>query len=275
MKTEFRRVLIRSTFPVLVPLLVLFASVLYFPFPCVAVDSPTASPAEASPSIAPPPDSAPDEGPEAASASEESEETIPDPLEPMNRAFFHFNDKLYFWALKPIARGYKAVLPEDLRIGVRNFYSNLTTPIRLVNCLLQAKWKSAGNEIFRFALNSTLGLAGFLDPAKKEVKVEKTEADFGQTLGIWGVGPACYLNWPILGPSNVRDTVGFAGDLLLDPRTYTFSKPIFAVLRPIEIINNTSLTIGQYESLKKAALDPYIAIREAYQQHRRHQIQGK
>jgi phospholipid-binding lipoprotein MlaA len=207
--------------------------------------------------------------------TEEPEQTIPDPIEPVNRAFFQVNDKLYFWILKPVAKGYKAVLPEDARLGVRNFYSNLTAPVRLANCLLQVKFKCVGNETVRFLLNSTLGLAGFLDPAKKELKIEKTEADFGQTLGIWGLGPAFYINWPLLGPSNLRDTFGFIGDFFLDPRTYLFNKPIFAILRPIEIINDTSLSIGQYEELRKAALDPYIAVREAYTQYRQGRIKAR
>jgi phospholipid-binding lipoprotein MlaA len=197
---------------------------------------------------------------------------IADPLEPVNRAFFHFNDKLYFWVLKPIATGYKAVIPEDGRVGVQNFFSNLTTPVRLVNCLLQAKLKGAGNEAVRFFLNSTLGMAGFLDPAKKELKIGKQEADFGQTLGVWGMGPAFYINWPILGPSTLRETVGYVGDVFLDPRTYLPNRPIFYVVRPIELVNNTSLTLGEYENLKKAALDPYIALREAYHQYRQNKI---
>jgi phospholipid-binding lipoprotein MlaA len=203
---------------------------------------------------------------------EEPVGAIADPLEPINRAFFHFNDKLYFWVFKPVATGYKAVIPEDGRIGVHNFFSNLTTPVRLVNCLLQAKFKGAGNETVRFLLNTTLGMAGFLDLAKKELRIEKQEADFGQTLGIWGIGPAFYIDWPILGPSNVRDTVGYVGDLFLDPRTYIFTRPIFYVVRPIELVNEASLTLGEYENLKKAALDPYIALREAYHQYRRNKI---
>jgi phospholipid-binding lipoprotein MlaA len=119
----------------------------------------------------------------------------------MNRASFKFNDKLYFWVLKPIATGYKAVLPEDLRIGIRNFFSNLATPVRLANCMLQARLKCAGNETTRFFMNTVFGLAGFLDPAGKELKIEKEETDFGQTLGVWGLGASFYLNWPILGPS--------------------------------------------------------------------------
>ena len=214
------------------------------------------------------------------SEPEEPAATIADPLEPVNRAFFRFNDKLYFWVLKPVATGYKAVIPEDGRIGVRNFFSNVTTPVRLVNCLLQAKFKGAGNETVRFALNTTLGIAGFFDPAKKTFKIEKQDRDFGQTLGIWGMGPAFYIDWPILGPSNVRDTVGYVGDLFFDPRTYLAYYFVIAEIVntgtwALDKINEASLTLGEYESLKKAVLDPYIAVREAYVQYRQHKIRNR
>jgi phospholipid-binding lipoprotein MlaA len=207
---------------------------------------------------------------------EESVEAIADPLEPVNRALFQFNDKLYFWVLKPVASGYKAIIPEDGRVGVRNFFSNLTTPIRLVNCLLQTKFKAAGNETVRFLLNTGLGLAGFLDPAKKELKIEKQEADLGQTLGLWGIGPAFYIHWPILGPSSLRDSVGYVGDLFLDPQTYLITSiPINLAVRSYDQMNETSLTLGNYEDFKKAALDPYIALKDAYHQYRQNKIRGK
>jgi phospholipid-binding lipoprotein MlaA len=208
------------------------------------------------------------------SPSEASEETIADPIEPVNRAFFHFNDKLYFWVLKPIATGYKTITPEDGRVGVRNFFSNFTTPVRLVNCLLQARFKGAGNETLRFLINTTYGFVGFLDTAKKEFKIEKQEADFGQTLGVWGMGPAFYINWPILGPSTLRETVGYVGDTFLDVRTYLPSRFLIVNVSAwaLDKVNETSLTLGEYESLKKAALDPYIAVREAYYQYRQNKI---
>ena len=208
------------------------------------------------------------------SQPEEGAETIADPFEPVNRVFFVFNDKLYFWVFKPVATGYKAVVPEDGRIGIRNFFSNLKTPVRLVNCLLQAKFKSAGNETVRFFINTTCGMVGVLDPAKKEFKIEKVEADFGQTLGIWGMGPIFYLNWPVLGPSTVRETVGYIGDAFLDHRTYLPSRFLIvnASAWVLDKVNETSLALGEYEDLKKAALDPYIALREAYFQYRQNKI---
>ena len=222
-------------------------------------------------------ESEPPEDASAEPASEPSAETIPDPIEPVNRAFFHFNDKLYFWVLKPVATGYKAIIPEDGRLAVQNFFSNLTTPVRLVNCLLQAKFKCAGNETARFVINMFFGVAGLLDPAKKYFEIEKQEADFGQTLGIWGMAPVFYLDLPILGPLNLRDGLGFAVDTALNPQTYLAI--YFVVVGYVntggwvlEKINEASLTLGEYESLKKAALDPYIAVREAYHQYRQDKI---
>lgn len=207
--------------------------------------------------------------------SKEQPDTLADPLEPVNRIFFHVNDKLYFWVFKPIASGYRVVVPEDVRLGVKNAFSNLTTPVRLVNCLLQANFKGAGNETIRFLLNSTLGLAGFLDPAKTELRIEKQDEDFGQTLGLWGIGPGFYIEWPFLGASSLRDTVGFIGDLFLDPRTYVFNRPIFYVVRPYELVNEISLRIGEYEDFKRAVIDPYIAKRDAYHQHRIYKVKER
>lgn len=203
-------------------------------------------------------------------------DTIADPLEPVNRIFFQVNDRLYFWALKPLASGYKAVVPEDLRKGVKQFFSNLTTPVRLVNCLLQANFKGAGNETLRFLLNSTLGLGGLLDPAKTELEIEKRDEDFGQTLGVWGIGPILYIEWPVLGASSLRDTFGYAGDLLLDPKTYLIqSVPVSLAVRTYDQINETSFRLGEYEDFKRNTLDPYLAKREVYYQNRKHKIKNR
>ncbi len=123
-----------------------------------------------------------------------AEETFPvgiaDPLEPLNRAFYHFNDKLYFWLMKPLASGYKAVTPEKVRVGVKNIFYNLAFPIRFVNCLLQGKGKEACDEFVRFFTNSTIGMGGFLDVASSKLELKKYEEDLGQTLGSDGAGPA-------------------------------------------------------------------------------------
>jgi len=208
---------------------------------------------------------------------EEVIETIPDPIEPVNRAFFTFNDRLYFWVLKPVASGYKTVAPEVVRVCVRNFFSHVTTPIRLANCLLQADMKCAGIETARFFLNTAIGFAGFFDSAKTGFNLERQDRDFGQTLGIWGMEPVFYIDLPILGPSSLRDGLGYAVDLSLDPRTYfAFYFAAVGYVNTggwiLDKINEASLSLGEYEELKRAALDPYIALREAYHQYRQSKI---
>jgi phospholipid-binding lipoprotein MlaA len=211
--------------------------------------------------------------PVAGETTDEFEEGIPDPFEPLNRAAFQFNDKLYFWILKPVATVYKAAVPQGLRIWLRNFFYNLEAPIRVANCLLQGKLTGAGNETARFFLNTTLGFFGCVDQAKDKFGIETQDEDLGQTLGFWGMKPVFYLEVPILGPFSFRDGIGFVGDLFLDPRTYIFAGyPVMYVVRPVEIVNNTSLTLGEYEELKNAAIDPYVSVRDAYFQYRENKI---
>ena len=204
---------------------------------------------------------------------EEPLKTIADPFEPINRAFFGFNDRLYFWVLKPVATGYTKFMPEAGRIGVRNFFSNLATPIRFANCVLQFKFKRAGIETFRFVINSTIGMLGFVDVAKKEWDLNRQQEDFGQTLGFYGIGPVFYVNWPLLGPSSVRDSAGFIADRYLDPWVYVVDSVVgWATAAGYNRLNETSLSIGEYEAMKRAALDPYVAVRDAYHQFRESKV---
>ncbi|MDY6880676.1 MAG: VacJ family lipoprotein [Desulfatiglans sp.] len=214
-----------------------------------------------------------DEEPDFDDWDEEESDAIADPLEPINRVFFHFNDKLYFWVLKPVATGYKTVAPERVRIGVRNFFRNLLMPVRAVNCLLQGKVDGLGSEIGRFMINSTVGVLGFMDPAEKWCHLGAMEEDFGQTLGFFGLGPGIYINWPILGPSSLRDSVGIAGDSFLNPINYMVEPTKYSLAtKGYEQVNKTSLSIGNYESVKEAALDPYVSLRDAYHQYRTNKI---
>lgn len=198
--------------------------------------------------------------------------SISDPLEPWNRAMFHVNDKLITWILKPISTGYGAIVPQPMRRGVRNFFDNLGFPIRFVNCLLQAKFKGAGTELARFTVNSTVGLAGFLDVAKKDFGLVEREEDFGQTLGVYGLGPGFYIYWPILGPSSLTGTVGLVGDGFLDPLNY-FSETKYTIgAKAYDRINDASLRLEDYEDYKDAAVDPYIFFRDAYYQNQQKKI---
>ena len=206
---------------------------------------------------------------------EEEAATIPDPLEPFNRAMFVFNDKLYFWVLKPVAQGYKKVVPEAPRVGVKNFFRNLSFPIRFVSSLLQADFRGAAAEVGRFAVNTVWGVGGLLDPASsKQLNIPKNDADLGQTLGIYGLGQGFYIVLPILGPYSARDSIGIAGDYYLYPVSYITPWYDELAVRTYEEVNATSLRIGDYEFIKEAAIDPYVALRDAYSQYRQKKVEG-
>jgi phospholipid-binding lipoprotein MlaA len=198
---------------------------------------------------------------------------VADPLYIWNKGMFHFNDKLYFWLIKPLAKGYKAVTPYIFRESVRNFFYNLVTPIRLVNCLLQGKGKAAASEFTKFVINTTIGLLGIGNPASQypELYVPDDE-DLGQTLAKYGIGNGFYIVWPIFGPSTLRDSIGLFGDSILYPVNYV--KPVETELgiRGVDLVNQSSFHIGEYEALKEASVDPYVAIRNSYLQFREKKI---
>ena len=180
-----------------------------------------------------------------------------------------FNDKFYFWLLKPAAQGYKTVVPEVARISVNNFFFNLEFPTRFVNFLLQADLRGSAIELGRFGVNTTIGIAGFFDPASGKVfNLPKQDTDLGLTLASYRIGQGFYIDWPILGPSSPRDTLGMAGDYFLDPISYVPSWYVSIGIRAYEDVNAASLAIGDYESLKEAAIDPYVALKDAYVQYR-------
>jgi phospholipid-binding lipoprotein MlaA len=199
----------------------------------------------------------------------EDVEVIADPLEPLNRIFFRFNDKLYYWVLKPVAKGYTAITAEDVRIAIRNFFNNLKTPTRAVNSLLQGQVKDSAVEVARFVINSTLGFLGFADFAKDSFDLRSTREDTGQTFGYYGAGGGFYINWPVLGPSNLRDSIGRIGDVYLHPFQYLdVDDEILIGARVLDRVNQTALTLGDYELFTETALDPYAAVKDAYQQYR-------
>lgn len=212
-----------------------------------------------------------------------------DPFSGYNRAMTGINDKLYFWVLKPVAKGYRWIMPEFARRGINNFFKNLYYPVRFVNNVLQLKLKNAGEETVRFAANSTIGVLGLWDPAKVWFGLEAHPEDFGQTLGYWGVGPGPHIVLPVLGPSNLRDTLALAPSwVYLDPVNNLSmvddwldldsiedieTAEIKAGILVFEEVNYTSLHIGEYESLKKDALDFYPFMRDLYEQNRQKEIE--
>jgi len=180
---------------------------------------------------------------------------------------------IYFWVAKPVAQTYKGLVPEPARIGIRNFFHNLATPVRFVNCLLQGKGDSANTELRRFVVNTTEGILGFGDPAKDKWGLEPTEEDLGQTLAKCGLGNGIYIVWPLFGPSTLRDSVGMVGDQFLNPTRYVEPTETSIAISAGKITNESSFHIGEYEEFKSAAVEPYVAMREAYIQYRNKKIQ--
>ncbi len=197
-----------------------------------------------------------------------------DPLEPFNRLMFGFNDIVYFYLAKPVARGWRFVAPEPLRVSVRNVFDNLKAPVRMVNAGLQGKFSTAGTEFKRFMTNSTLGIGGMFDPAKEHFNLQPTIEDTGQTLGFYGMGPGPYLVLPLLGPSSIRDSIGAVADTNLDLTWYIwgYEKSAhnydYVGARAFEAINFLSIDKDTYEGIKRDALDPYLFTRDAYLQFR-------
>ena len=207
-----------------------------------------------------------------AEPGEEPLYTVADPLEKLNRLTFYVNDKLYFWLLKPVAVGYRAVFPAPVRTGVNNFFNNLTAPVRLVNTILQGKGQAAEAELAKFLYNTTAGVLGFGNPAKEHATLNPDSEDLGQTLATYGLGDGFFLMLPLLGPSTLRDSAGLLGDGFLTPTSYIQPMEASLALRGYNVINKTSFRIGDYEALKRAALDPYEATRNAYLQFRQVRI---
>jgi len=197
---------------------------------------------------------------------------IADPLEPVNRLLFGINDALYFWVAKPVTETYEGLMPMPARIGIRNFFNNLTTPVRYVNCLLQGKGEAAGAELDRFLINTTAGVLGFGDPALDKHGIEPVEEDLGQTLAVHGFDDGFYIVLPLLGPSTLRDGIGMVGDLFLNPVFYVDPTEVAVGISAGKYVNAESFHIGEYETFKSAAVDPYIAVRQAYIQYRKKQI---
>ncbi len=209
---------------------------------------------------------------------EEAKQEVSDPFEGYNRAMTTFNDALITWVLEPVGKGYAYVVPEAPRRGVRHFFHNLLYPIRFVNNVLQFKIKNAGEETVRFVTNTTIGILGFWDPAKEWFGLEPHEEDFGQTLGFYGVGSGPHIVLPFFGPSNLRDTFSMYPDNFLDPVGQ--QKPIGQTdnyvteygIRGFKAVNEVSLRQGEWESLKKDAIDFYPFLRDSYEQMRNKQI---
>jgi phospholipid-binding lipoprotein MlaA len=191
-----------------------------------------------------------------------------DPWQRGNRRVFAFNESVDAWVLAPVARGWTAITPETARVHLGQFFQNLAFPRQFVNSLLQAEPYQAGVEFWRFAINTTVGIAGFFDPAS-EIGLVRREEDFGQTLGVWGVGSGRYVMLPLLGPSTLRDTAGLPFDMVLNG----------AILIPgagvVRAVNTRALLAEDIEGARESALDFYAFVRNAYLQLRRAQVSNE
>ena len=194
-----------------------------------------------------------------------------DPLESMNRGIFWFNDQVDTYALVPAATVWDKVLPSRVQRSVANFFNNLRFPIVAGNDLLQAKFIHTASDIGRFAVNTTVGIAGFFDPAT-DWGLEAHDEDFGQTLGYWGVPAGPYLVIPIFGPSDARDAGGLAVDGFSTVYPWFIDFVYTVGARTVDVINTRSLYLKQVEEAKAASIDYYAAVRNAYVQRRKAQV---
>ena len=205
-----------------------------------------------------------------------------DPLEPMNRAIFAVNTTFDKALFRPVVKTYNKVVPEDGRRGLSNFLNNLMAPYVMANEILQGKPKQAGTMLLRFLTNSTIGIAGLFDPATK-MGLTRYDEDLGQTLAVWGIGSGPYIVLPLFGPSNLRDTVGLAGEFYLDPASIAIDeadvwKNVFLGVDGLSYLRfgldafdfrarNDELFDELYETS-----DPYALARSAYRQLREFEI---
>ncbi|MGD8739913.1 MAG: VacJ family lipoprotein [Desulfobacterales bacterium] len=200
---------------------------------------------------------------------------INDPLYRFNQDMYKINDGLYVVFIKPGAKVYNKIIPVEIRTCVKNFFYNLRFPIRFVNCLLQAKGTKAMEEFATFFLNSTVGFAGIGDVASYYDNLPPSPEDLGQTLAVWGVGNGFFIMYPILGPSTLRDSAKFIDSFFLDPVSWLrykrfggYSWQTRLAITAYDKFNEISFQIDDIDAMKAAVLDPYVAVRDAYVEHR-------
>jgi phospholipid-binding lipoprotein MlaA len=198
-----------------------------------------------------------------------------DPLEPANRVFYAVNDGLDVVFLRPIALAYRNVLPDPVQHGVHNVLSNLGSPVRLANDMMQGKPRRAGDTLVRFVVNTTAGVVGIFDVAA-DLGYKYHDSDFGMTLASWGVGEGPYLFLPVLGPSNPRDAAGFGVDIALDPLTWIGKGQTVSDLGLVRYglgaVDARAGVLDDFDKIKKQALDPYATVRSVYRQYREGKI---
>jgi phospholipid-binding lipoprotein MlaA len=198
-----------------------------------------------------------------------------DPLEPTNRKLYAVNDALDRAVLRPVARTYRNVVPDPVRLHVGDFLDNLQGPVRFSNDVLQAKPRRAGDTFMRFLINTTIGVAGIFDVAT-DLGYPRHSTDFGITLGTRGVGPGPYLYVPVAGPTNVRDAATVVADVALSPLNWVGLPPTWRALNlgrtVVSAVNTRASVLEQTEVVRRTSLDPYATYRSLYQQRRQAEI---
>ncbi|NMM11806.1 MAG: VacJ family lipoprotein [Polaromonas sp.] len=188
-----------------------------------------------------------------------------DPLEPLNRTVFNFNDGVDRAVLKPVATVYKDVTPAPIRTGVASFFGNISDVWSVANNLLQFKPEAAADSLFRVTVNTLWGLGGIFDVAS-EMKIPKHSEDFGRTLGYWGVASGPYLVLPLLGPSTVRDSVGSLVDTQGDLVDRSHNIPVRNSLITLRAVDKRASLLSAGDLLEQASLDKYSFARDIYLQ---------
>ncbi len=196
-----------------------------------------------------------------------------DPLQGFNRSMYQFNDSLDNAIIKPVAKGYRTVVPHPIDYGITNAFGNLQDVVTTINDILQLKLLQAGSDAVRVLVNSTMGLLGLFDVAT-EMGFTKHREDFGQTLGYWGVGEGAYLVLPVLGSSTIRDTVGIIVDVNFDPLIKYHNVSTRNAMLTLKLVDTRSDLLSASKVLQQAALDPYDFVKEAYFQQRENDIQN-
>lgn len=198
-----------------------------------------------------------------------------DPFEPLNRGIFTFNDTVDGVLFKPIAKGYRYIVPRPARMGLRNALNNLTMPWSFVNALLQGEFGRAGSALTRFVVNATVGIGGLFDPAT-DMGIDYIDEDLGQTFAVWGMGEGFYVVLPFLGPSSLRDTAGLIGEFFGDPAGIAADQAnvegLQAIYLGLRLIDSREALLDPYDQLMAESDDPYIAFRSVNRQNRAFKI---
>jgi len=200
----------------------------------------------------------------------------PDPLAPFNEPLFVFNRWLDDWVLRPVAKGYGWVTPEPVRHAVTRFFENVDVIHRVVNNLLQLRFERAGVETARFGINTTIGVAGFFDPAQSWLDLEPAPNDFGLTCRIYGIPGGPYLMLPFFGPSTVTDAAGRVVDWFMNPIPWLIpfyaSVAVSTTRNAFEAVNYRSLHLDQFAEVDRYVVDLYGAVQDFYLQSRAQKV---